>query len=370
MCDVWHVPWAAVDAAARRNSAARFFALRKTGARRASSAMRERRCETTSSCATTSRVTASEGLDEDVGRGLPAETRENGLHIWHAVQAALDAVARRNGAARIIARRKNGARRASNAVWQGAWTVHNIVRNNAPCRSGRLTRSRRGARAAGRAARRWRGIIRRTVCDVDTQRGQLWTPRRGATTRTRQDRRETREQRGVVRLTANTQRRAQQHPVTPRAKGAKKRGGGKAAGRAARRCRRRIRRLICEFGSPRGQLWTSRRGATTLAASSHAASPARDTQATRCGNGKITASCSTAHRDAAGDRREEDAAGRATRRCRRRIKRQACEFGRRRGQLWAPRRGATARAASLHAARPEQDVRATQCGKPHGAITA
>ena len=189
--------------------------------------MRERRCETTSSCATTSRVTASEGLDEDVGRGLPAETRENGSHIWHAVQAALDAVARRNSAARIIARRKNGARRASNAVWQGAWTVHNIVRNNAPCRSGRLTRSRRGARAAGRAARRWRWIIRRTVCDVDAQRGQLWTPRRGATTRTRQDRRETREQRGVVRLTARSQRRAQQHPVTPRAKGAKKRGGAR-----------------------------------------------------------------------------------------------------------------------------------------------
>ena len=164
------------------------------------------RCETTASCATTCRVTAIEGLDKDMGRGLPAD-------------------------------------------------------------------------------------------------------RRGATTRTRQDRRETCEQRDVVRGTARSQRRTQQHPATQRAKDAKQRGS-KAAGRATRRCRRSVRRLICDFGPLRGQLWTPRRGATALTASLHAARPARDTQgtrATRCGNSEITASCSTTHRDAASDRREEDA---------------------------------------------------------------
>ena len=100
----------------------------------------------------------------------------------------------------------------------------------------------------------------------------------------------------MARLTARSQRRAQQRAARARATDAKK-TWGKAAGRA-----------VCEFGTRRVQLWKPRCGATTRAASLHGARQDRATRATRCGNahGEITASCANARRESAGDGREEE----------------------------------------------------------------
>ena len=100
----------------------------------------------------------------------------------------------------------------------------------------------------------------------------------------------------MARLTARSQRRAQQRAARARATDAKK-TWGKAAGRA-----------VCEFGTRRVQLWKPRCGATTRAASLHGARQDRATRATRCGNahGEITTSCANARRESAGDGREEE----------------------------------------------------------------
>ena len=100
----------------------------------------------------------------------------------------------------------------------------------------------------------------------------------------------------MARLTARSQRRAQQRAARARATDAKK-TWGKAAGRA-----------VCEFGTRRVQLWKPRCGATRRAASLHGARQDRAARATRCGNahGEITASCANARRESAGDGREEE----------------------------------------------------------------
>ena len=151
-----------------------------------------------------------------------------------------------------------------------------------------------GARAAGQAAWRSRRRIGRTVCELGTQRGQLWTPRRGETTQPHvcmsQDRSETRVRRDVARRTARLQRRAQQHTATPRATDAKKTWGeidrpGSAAlpaenledsfanwaHNAGRVANGEYGARFSHLATLRGQLWTPRRGATARAASSHAA---------------------------------------------------------------------------------------------------
>ena len=53
-------------------------------------------------------------------KALPAENGETALRMWNVAQSALDAGARSNNTGRICARRKTEARRASNAMWQGA----------------------------------------------------------------------------------------------------------------------------------------------------------------------------------------------------------------------------------------------------------
>ena len=63
------------------------------------------------------------------------------------------------------------------------------------------------------------------------------------------------------------------------------------------------------------------------------------------------------------------AAGRATRRCRRRMGTTAANLARGAGKYLTPRRGATRCAGSLHGAIPEQDSQTTRCRKAHGEIT-
>ena len=54
---------------------------------------------------------------------MPAENPENSLRVWHAARAALDAATQR----------KRGPQpcRTSNAMWEGAWREHSVLRNNA-----------------------------------------------------------------------------------------------------------------------------------------------------------------------------------------------------------------------------------------------
>ena len=78
--------------------------------------------------------------------------------------------------------------------------------------------------------------------------------------------------------------------------------------------------------------------------------------------------CANRHRGRRTQRtRGARAAGRAARRCPRGI---GSELGTRRGHLRTPWRGATARAASFQAVRPERGPRSTQCGVAHGEITS
>ena len=93
----------------------------------------------------------------------------------------MDAAARRNGAGRIFPHRKTGARRASNAMRQGARRNRSVARTNTPRRRVRRTCRRcRAGRPAGQHGYAG-GESGRADYEFGTQRRQLWTPQRGAT---------------------------------------------------------------------------------------------------------------------------------------------------------------------------------------------
>ena len=188
----------------------------------------------------------------------------------------MDAAAPRKNAGRIFARRKTGARRASNAMEQAARRDQS---------AGRIfARRRTGSRRASNAV--WQGAPR------DQSAGRIFARRKtGSRRASNAVRQGARRDHNVVRNNAPRRRKRRQRLIR----------GATTAGRAPRRCRERIVTMVCRCGRRRGHLWMLRRGTVSVAASLHAARPERDARSTPCDKARdeIRTSCVTTPRDAA-----------------------------------------------------------------------
>ena len=241
--------------------------------------------------------------------------------------------------------------RSNNAGRAGAWRYHSVVRTPWATRA-----KKTWGGAAGGAARRCPRRIKSMVCEFGTRCGQLWKPQ---VRRNRAGRIFARHQTGA-RCTRNPMwqgARRDQHVVSNNAP----RGRGRRARRRRGAARTASQRGVA--GEKSGErLAKSAHGAGSFGSAAQQRGPhpyaAHDGSETHEQRyvARHTARSQRRPEQHAARPRAADAkktwgrvAGRAARRCQRRIGRTVSEFGTRRGQLWKPRRGATARAASCTA---------------------
>ena len=318
---------------------------------------------------------------------------------WRAARGRERRSRRRRGARQSAGQGKSGERLAQWATGAGRFRNRTAEQQRGPhlCTAQRRERDARAARYGkahgdiralcarrGRRARKdvgrggWRGSealprgIRRMVCEFGTRCGQLWKPQAP------------RNRAGHIFARHQTGARCTSNPMWQGARRDQSVVSNNAPRGRGRRARRRLgaARTASQQGVAGGesgeQFANSARAAGSFG--SCGATQQRGPRPYTAHDGSETHEQRyVARRAASSQRRPEQhavrpraadakktwgrVAGRAARRCRRRIGRTVWEFGTRRGQLWKPRRGATARAACLHGARREQSSRATRCAR-------